>query len=200
MYGLNLKNNVGQLIWPCLQAAPAFYQSLKCFPTKKNCLVPAAIDQDVFFRSARDFAGKNKGYIKPSLIHAQFLPSLEGPKTKMSSSVGSETSIFLTDSKDDISRKVKKYAFSGGGETLKEHREKGGNTTIDMSYQYLRYFLDSDDKLLDIKNKYESGALLSSELKEILITTLNDFISNHKKIKSELTPEYIKKFFEEKTF
>lgn len=34
-------------------------------------------------------------------------------------------------------QKINKYAFSGGKETTEEHREKGGDPDIDVSYQYL---------------------------------------------------------------
>ena len=46
---------------------------------------------------------------------------------------------------------IKKYAFSGGKDTVEEHRKTGGDTTIDVSYQYLSFFLDDDEKLEQIK-------------------------------------------------
>lgn len=46
---------------------------------------------------------------------------------------------------------IKKYAFSGGKDTVEEHRKTGGDTTIDVSYQYLSFFLDDDEKLEKIK-------------------------------------------------
>lgn len=35
------------------------------------------------------------------------------------------SSIFLTDTDKQIKNKVNKYAFSGGGATVEEHKEKG---------------------------------------------------------------------------
>ena len=46
---------------------------------------------------------------------------------------------------------VNKYAFSGGGATVEEHREKGGNCDVDVSYQYLTFFMEDDDRLAQIK-------------------------------------------------
>lgn len=46
---------------------------------------------------------------------------------------------------------IKKYAFSGGKDTVEEHHKTGGDTTIDVSYQYLSFFLDDDEKLEKIK-------------------------------------------------
>ena len=46
---------------------------------------------------------------------------------------------------------VSKYAFSGGRDTKEEHRRLGGNTEVDVSYQYLTFFLEDDEKLAQIK-------------------------------------------------
>ena len=46
---------------------------------------------------------------------------------------------------------VTKYAFSGGRDTLEEHRKFGGDTKVDVSYQYLSFFLDDSEKLEKIK-------------------------------------------------
>lgn len=42
---------------------------------------------------------------------------------------------------------INRYAFSGGGKTIEEHRENGGNCDVDVSYQYLKFFMDDDEKL-----------------------------------------------------
>jgi len=47
--------------------------------------------------------------------------------------------------------KINKYAFSGGKDTIEEHREHGGNCDVDVSYQYLEFFLDDDEELEKIK-------------------------------------------------
>ena len=46
---------------------------------------------------------------------------------------------------------INKYAFSGGGATLEEHKEKGGNCDVDISYKYLTFFLEDDDRLEEIR-------------------------------------------------
>ena len=45
---------------------------------------------------------------------------------------------------------IHKDAFSGGRDTVKEHRKYGGNTESDVSYQYLSYFLEDDERLAQI--------------------------------------------------
>jgi tryptophanyl-tRNA synthetase len=160
-----------------MQAVPAFLPSVLA---GKNipCLIPLGADQDPHFRVARDVIGK-LGYYKPAIFHCRFLPSLEGSE-KMSSSEA-ETAIYTTDTAKEVERKIRKYAFSGGQPTIKEHREKGGNPDIDISYQCLTFFEESDKKLEKIYNDYKSGSLLTSDLKGILIETLNNFLKQHQK-------------------
>lgn len=46
--------------------------------------------------------------------------------------------------------KINKHAFSGGGRTLEEHRQFGGNCDIDVPYQYLRFFMSDEKRLNEI--------------------------------------------------
>ena len=46
---------------------------------------------------------------------------------------------------------INKYAFSGGGATVEEHKEKGGNCEVDIAFQYLTFFMDDDDRLEEIR-------------------------------------------------
>ena len=80
-----------------------------------------------------------------------------------------------------LKKKINKYAFSGGCETIEEHRKKGGNCEIDIAYNYLYYLFCKDEKeILEIKKKYENGEMLSGEIKKILIEKICDFLENHK--------------------
>jgi tryptophanyl-tRNA synthetase len=74
IFGFQPFDNVGKLLYPAVQAALAFSNAL---PTifglnRKNiwCLIPQAIDQDPYFRMARDVAPR-LGYLKPALIHSK---------------------------------------------------------------------------------------------------------------------------------
>lgn len=49
---------------------------------------------------------------------------------------------------------MNKHAFSGGRDTIEEHREKGGDITVDISYQYLTFFMEDDERLQQIKEVY----------------------------------------------
>jgi len=113
-------------------------------------------------------------------MHAKFMPPITGVEGKMSSS-NPDHAILMTDSPKEVARKINKYAFSGGRDTLEEHRKLGGNSDIDVSFQWLKYFGEDDKKLDKIEKDYRSGKLLSGELKKILIDKINDFLKEHQK-------------------
>ncbi len=191
-FGFNDTNNIGSIFYTSMQAVPAFLPSVL---KKKNipCLIPLGIDQDTHFRLSRDVMPK-LGYYKPAILHNVFLPPLSGMGGKMAASSTSQDSIFTTDTPKEVENKIKKYAFSGGQATLEQHRKKGGNPDIDVSYQYLRMFFEPDDKkLFKIRNDYLSGKLLTSDLKEILIEKINKFLKTHQQ-KRELARKQIDKF------
>ena len=51
----------------------------------------------------------------------------------MSSSVPN-SAILLTDTAAQIEEKVKKFALSGGGKTMEEHRKNGADLQVDVPY------------------------------------------------------------------
>jgi len=189
-FGLTEQANIGQIFYTSMQAVPAFLPSV----LKKRhipCLIPHAVDQDPHFRLTRDILPKI-GYYKPASIQCSFIPPLTGISGKMSSS--REGAIFLTDSAEEVKNKINKYAFSGGQATLEEHREKGGNPDVDVSFQYLKMFFEPDDKKLEkIEKDYRSGKLLTGELKQILIEKICSFLKEHQK-KRELAKKQISRF------
>lgn len=175
-FGLTDSDNVGKHFFTTMQSVPTFLPSVL---SGKNipCLIPCAIDQSVHFRLTRDIVGK-LGYPKPAGLYSVFLPALTGPKGKMSSSIA-ESAVYTTDSPEVVEKKIRKYAFSGGRDTMEEHRKKGGNPDVDVSYQWLRFFEEDDRKLEKIYHDYKSGKLLTGELKEILIEKLSRFLKKH---------------------
>jgi tryptophanyl-tRNA synthetase len=182
IFGLNGSSNIGWSFYPAMQAAHILFPQFS--EGKHMSVVPVAIDQDPFIRLTRDIAAnKDFGFEKPAALHAKFIPSLYGDP-KMSSS--KDGSIFLSDSEKEVENKIRKYAFSGGGATIKEHKEKGGNPDVDVSYQYLKMFFEpNDNKLKNIHDNYKSGVLLTSELKEILIEKANKFLKEHQEKKEK---------------
>ena len=185
VFGFEGETNVGMIFYTSLQSAPCFIENLPV-------LIPLGVDQDPHFRITRDVAPKI-GKPKPALIHNIMIPALSGPGGKMSASSENET-IYTTDSPDVVKKKINKYAFSGGQPDIEEHRKKGGNPDLDVSYQYLRIFFEQDDnKLKKIYDDYKSGSLLTGELKSILIEKINEFLKSHQE-KREKAKEQLDKF------
>ncbi|PHJ18013.1 tryptophanyl-trna synthetase [Cystoisospora suis] len=164
------------------------------FNGKKDvrCLIPQAIDQDPYFRMTRD-AAPRMGLLKPALIHSRFFPALQGFKTKMSGSVDT-SSIYVTDTPEQIKTKINKYAFSGGQATEEEQRAKGANLDVDVAYQYLTFVLPDDEKLAEIGEKYSSGKMLSGEVKAVLIEELQNLVRAHQERRAQVTDEMVREF------
>jgi tryptophanyl-tRNA synthetase len=189
LFGFNDSNNLGEIFYTTMQSVPAFFPTIM-EGKETQCLIPCAIDQDVHFRLTRDIAPKI-GYPKPATILCRFLPGLtEGGK--MSTSV-ENTAIFTNDKPEEVKNKIMKFAFSGGRETIEEHRKKGGIPEVDVSYQYLTYYLEDSKKLKQIYGDYKSGKMLTGELKEITVNVINKFLKEHQK-KREKAKDQIDKF------
>jgi tryptophanyl-tRNA synthetase len=188
VFGFSNSTNIGMIGFPSIQAAPCFLPSIiEGKPTP--VLIPAAIDQDPYWRMTRDVA-ERLGYHKPAQIHSKFLPGL-GISGKMSSS-RPETALFTTDDPEIIDKKVSS-AFTGGQATVALQRKLGGNATGCPVFWYLRYFFDterqSDERLL----KCKSGNLLCGECKSDLAKDSKSFIVDFKK-RRESAKDIIKEF------
>lgn len=48
----------------------------------------------------------------------------------------------------------------------------GADLSVDVSYEWLTFFLESDERLAEIARAYGSGAMLTGEVKKELIATL----------------------------
>ncbi len=175
-FGFTDSNNIGSIFYTAMQTVPVFLPNVL---KKENrpCLIPLGIDQDVHFRLSRDVIEK-LGHRKPAIIHGKFMMPLTGTEGKMSSS-DPDRAILLTDSPSEVKKKINKYAFSGGRDTIEEHRKYGGNVEVDVACQWLKYFENDDKKLESIYDKYRRGELLSGEVKQILIDKINEFLKGH---------------------
>ncbi|KAL5490574.1 WRS1 [Sanghuangporus weigelae] len=196
-FGFNDSDNIGKIHFAAIQAAPSFSNS---FPqifgevTNVPSLIPCAIDQDPYFRLTRDVAVKLK-YPKPALLHSKFFPALQGPQTKMSAS-DPNSSIFMTDKPNEIKNKINRHGFSGGQETVEEHRRLGGNPDVDVSYQYLSFFLHDDEDLKRISDDYKAGTLLTGQLKARCIAVLQQFVKEFQDRRAEITNDELKYFMD----
>jgi tryptophanyl-tRNA synthetase len=188
-FGFQDSTNLGWIFWPAVQAVPCFIHK-KLTGENVPALIPAAIDQDPYWRITRDIAQK-LGYHKPAQIHCRFLPGL-GEGGKMSASEP-ETSIFTIDTPDVVKRKVWN-AFTGGKGTLAEQKKHGGDPDICTVFQYFVYLFEEDDKkLAERKRRCKAGEVMCGECKKDLIERLNKFLAEHQK-KREKAKDIIEKF------
>jgi len=156
------------------------------------CLIPAAIDQDPYFRMTRDVAQKLK-YNKPASIYASFFPAMQGFKTKMSSS-SATSAVLVTDTPKMVKEKINKHCKSGGQETAELQRELGADLEADVPYQYLRFFMEDDAQYEEIGRKYAKGELMTGEVKAILIEELQKFLKDFQAKRAKVTDEDVRKF------
>jgi tryptophanyl-tRNA synthetase len=188
-FGFQESTNIGWVFWPAIQAAPCFIHAKL---TRENvpALIPAAIDQDPYWRITRDVAPK-LGYYKPAQIHCRLLPGL-GVGGKMSASEP-ETCIFTIDPPEVVKRKVWN-AFTGGKPTVAEQRKMGGDPSICTIFQYFLFMFEEDDeKLNEREKKCKAGEILCGECKTELTDRINSFLENHRR-KRDKARNVIEKF------
>jgi len=181
VFGFTNSDNIGAIWHPALQMMVCFLQSER---EGKNipCLIPAAIDQDPYWRITRDIAEK-MGYYKPAQIHAKFLPGLaEGGKMSASQP---DTAIFTTDKPKTAAKKVMR-AFTGGRDTVEEQREKGGRPEVCNAYAYYYFLFEEDDAaLVDRELECKKGEILCGECKKELAKRVEYFLTDFQKKREE---------------
>jgi len=190
VFGFKDSSNIGIVFFPAMQAAPCFLESIF---EKRNvpCLIPAAIDQDPYWRISRDVAPK-LGFYKPAQIHCRFLPGL-GKGGKMSSSIP-ETCVFTMDSPEVAEKKILN-AFTGGKSTKEEQKKHGGQPDICSIYQYMYFLFEPEEgKLKDREAKCLSGEIFCGECKEILAERVGKFLIEHQR-KREKAKDRIDEYF-----
>jgi len=188
-FGFQDSTNIGWIFWPAIQAAPCFIHK-KLTGENVPALIPAAIDQDPYWRVTRDIAQK-LGYHKPAQIHCRFLPGL-GVGGKMSASMP-ETSIFTMDPPELVKRKIWN-AFTGGKGTAAEQKKTGADPIVCSIFQYYLYLFEEDgNRLAEREHKCRAGEILCGECKTELAARLNKFLVEHRE-KREKAKDIIEKY------
>ena len=170
--------NPGKTVSALTQAADILNPQFEENGGPKPVVVPVGIDQDPHIRLTRDIASRYKGqnFIKPSSVYTKFMRGLTGGK--MSSS-DPKSYIALKDSIEDAKKKIDR-AKTGGKQSLKEHREKGADVEEDVVFELLAFHLIDDDRRLErIYRDYDSGEMLSGEIKQIAKQEMERFMKDH---------------------
>jgi len=175
VFGFEPSNNIGEIFYTSVQAAPAFMEKI-LYDKATPCLIPCGIDQDPHFRVTRDVAPM-MGLPKPALLHSKMFPGLTGGD-KMSSSVPGST-IYTTDNAKEIKKKIGN-AFTGGAVTVEEQRKNGGRPEVCAVYKY-NFFLfeSSDEAMVEMAERCRKGEVLCGECKKALTEKIVKFLEVH---------------------
>ena len=184
-YGYSPEQNIGLHFYPTVQSAHILFPQEKF--NIKNVLVPIGPDEDAHLRLCRDIASR-LNYNKPSVLHIKYLPGIDGDKASKSKN----NAIFLNDDLKTVKRKCNKM-FSGGKETLEEHKKYGGNPNIDIACQYLSAFFYDEKKSQELFSSYKKGEVTSGKIKELLFNELEKFLADFQNKLSKITDSDLKK-------
>ncbi len=80
--------------------------------------------------------------------------------------------------------------------TLFSQRQLGADVSADVSCEWLSFFLESDERLEQIKRDYGSGAMLTGEVKKELIELLQTMVADHQRLRALVTPEVVQQFMQ----
>lgn len=160
---------VGFLAYPVSQAADILF----C----KGNIVPVGEDQYPVIEQANEIAAKfNALYgevfpkIKAQISTTPRLIGIDG-NAKASKSLGN--AIYLSDSKEEIERKVMMMYTDPGHTSIDLPGKVEGNVV----FTYLDTFDPNTEEVAELKKQYQSGGLGDVILKKRLSTTLNSLIS-----------------------
>jgi tryptophanyl-tRNA synthetase len=179
IYGFAGESNIAHIFYPMVDVADILHPQLPEFGGPRPTIVPVGIDQDPHLRLARDVAARFQdkyGFILPSSTYHRLIRGLTGEKMASSRP---ETAVFLTDTPDEVERKIKD-AFTGGQPTAEEQRKLGGDPNKCVVYELCMYHLLPDDKdLLKLREDCKSGAIICGDCKAQAIKLMSKFLKTH---------------------
>jgi tryptophanyl-tRNA synthetase len=101
-----------------------------------------------------------------------------------------------------IERKIMNHAFSGGQETKKLQEELGADLEVDVSYQWLRFFMEDDEELERIGKDYGSGSgefWSTNKVKRRLIEVLQELVASHQERRAKISDEEVRKWMTQRS-
>ncbi|MCI4349834.1 MAG: tryptophan--tRNA ligase [Thermoplasmata archaeon] len=177
VFGFKPSTSIGLIFYTALQSVPCFYPSWIAH-RPVLCLIPCGIDQDPHFRLTRDIA-EGLGFPKPSLVHSQMAPGLQGDRAMSTTGGPEENALYLSDPPPVVERKIRN-AFTGGRATIEEQRRLGANPDICSIWALWRTkFAPDDREFAQITQDCRSGALLCGDCKANLLPRVQGFLKDH---------------------
>ncbi|MBS0625586.1 MAG: tryptophan--tRNA ligase [Verrucomicrobia bacterium] len=172
----------GFMVYPVNQAA-----DITIF---KANLVPVGEDQLPVIEQAVELVRKfNRTYKTEILVEPKAyippiarLPGVDG-KAKMSKSLGN--AIYLSDSVDEVSKKVKSMYTDPGHLRVEDPGKVEGNPV----FTYLDAFAHDKAKVAELKEHYQRGGLGDSVVKKYLLENLLAFLEPIRKRREELAKD-----------
>ena len=176
--------DIGKISAAILQYADIIHPQLEEYAGKMPSVTGIGLDQDPHARLTRDIAKRLPYNLEvPGFIYFKHQSGLmEG--SKMSSSEPG-TAIFLSDSPQEIKRKVSK-AFTGGWESVEKQKRLGGKPDICKVCEILKFHYPDSKKLNDIIHSCKSGERLCGETKAFTIEFLQKMLAEHQKKKEKM--------------
>jgi tryptophanyl-tRNA synthetase len=136
---------------------------------------------DLALAQAEQKKGRH-GFIRPSATFHRFMTGLTGDK--MSSSTP-ESSVFLTDTPEEATKKLKR-SVTGGRVSADEQRAKGADPTRCPVYEMYVYHLAKDDNHLQtVYDECTGGQRLCGGCKGEAIELLSTFLKEHQERRDE---------------
>ena len=168
--------NLGKISANLLQYSDILHPQLKEYEGKMPSLTSIGLDQDPHAKLTRDIS-RRLGYPLevPSFLYFKHQSGLLRGR-KMSASEP-DTAIFLDDSESEIKRKINK-SFTGGKDTLKEQKEKGGNLAICKVYEILMFHDPSDKSPKKLAKMCKQGVPCKN-CKDICTEFLTKMLKKH---------------------
>ncbi len=184
---------VGFLAYPISQAADILFCKSNLIPVGEDQL-PVIEQANEIVQKFNSLYGETFQKIKPVLSETTRLVGIDG-NSKMGKSLNN--GIYLSDSKEEISKKVMNMYTDPGH----IHVEDKGKVEGNVVFTYLDIFDENKKEVTELKKQYEKGGLGDVVIKKRLIEVLEKVIAPIREKRAELVkdPKAVMKILEEGT-
>ena len=176
-------NNVGLFDYPVLMAADILIYKANTVPVGEDQLPHIDLTNEIL-KKFNSMFGQTFEPVKAHLAPGARIMSLQEPKNKMSKT--GDEGIALTDSSDEIRKKIKKATTDSGKEITVDYDNKPGISNLMEIYALLAPDIKN---LRQIESMYEGKTYVEfkNNLAEVTINFLKPFQKKYKEFKNNLS-------------